>query len=134
MACITSKHGKQAIDYYDANKKRHTIKFDGTKEEAQIRLGEILKGGKQAVNTKTNFKEYGKRWLENCAKGEIKESTYEEYERALKNHLYPVFGCRPMSKLTRKEIKEFVTKKRAKVYRDPRSETSLRRCEQCLIR
>jgi integrase len=114
MACITTKHGKLAIDYYDANKKRHTLKFDGTKEQAQIRLGEILKGGKQAVNTKTNFKDYGQWWLENCAKGDIKESTYEEYERALKNHLYPVFGSRPMSKLTRKEMKEFVTRKRGK--------------------
>jgi hypothetical protein len=50
---------KLAIHYYDANKKRHTIKTEGTKEQAQVRLDEILKDGKQSVNTKTNFKDYG---------------------------------------------------------------------------
>jgi len=29
--------------------------------------------------------------LENYAKGEIKNSTYEEYERTVKVHLYPEF-------------------------------------------
>ena len=117
MACITTKHGKTAIDYYDENKKRHTIKFDGTKEQALIRLAEILKGGKKSVNTKTTFKEHGEWWLKNCAKGEIKESTYEEYERALKLHLYPVFGSRPMVKLTRKDMKELISSLKEKLSR-----------------
>ena len=63
---------KLAIHYYDANKKRHTIKIEGTKEHAQVRLGGILKEGKQSVKTKTNFKEYGQWWLENCAKEILK--------------------------------------------------------------
>jgi hypothetical protein len=62
---------KLPIHYYDANRKRHTIKTEDTKEQAQVHLDEMLKAGKQSVNTKTNFKDYGQWWLENCAK-EIK--------------------------------------------------------------
>jgi hypothetical protein len=103
MACITTKHGKQIIDYYDSSKKRHQVKVEGAKEDALIRLAEILKGGKKPVNTKKLFKEQAEWWLANCAKGEIKESTYEEYERVLRLHIYPSFGSRPVSKISRKE-------------------------------
>jgi integrase len=114
MACITTKHGKQIIDYYDSNKKRHQVKVDGTKEDALIRLAEILKGGKKPVNTKKSFKDHGEWWLANCAKGEIKESTYEEYERVLKLHVYPSLGSRPISKITRRDMKELITALRKK--------------------
>src|SRR5688572_9540139 len=114
MACITTKHGKQIIDYYDSNKKRHQVKVDGSKEDALIRLAEILKGGKKPVNTKKLFKDHGDWWLANCAKGEIKESTYEEYERVLKLHVYPTLGSRPVSKITRRDMKEFIAALRKK--------------------
>jgi len=44
--------------------------------------------------------------------GEIKESTYEEYESVLKNHLYPAFGSKRMGKVNRKALREFATEKR----------------------
>ena len=71
-----------------------------------------LKDNEMKAPNKNSFKEYGEWWLENCAKGEIKDSTYEKYERALKLHLYPVFGSKPFSKITRKMVRELITTKK----------------------
>jgi len=45
--------------------------------------------------------------LENYAKGEIKNSTYEEYERTVNVHLYPEFE-KKFSKITGKMIRELI--------------------------
>jgi integrase len=39
-----------------------------------------------------------------------KDSTYEEYERALTRHVYPVLGSRPMARLRRKDMKDLVSR------------------------
>src|SRR6266850_485307 len=75
-------------------------------------IADYLKKNEMKAPNKNSFKEYGEWWLENCAKGEIKDSTYEEYERALKLHLYPVFGSKPFSKITRKMVRELITAKK----------------------
>jgi hypothetical protein len=59
MACITTKHGKTGDPLLRCQQEAPHHKTEGTKEEAQVRLDEILKEGKQSVNTKTNFKDYG---------------------------------------------------------------------------
>lgn len=69
------------------------------KEAAENRLAEVIKCGKAPASKKPTFKEYGDWWLENCAKSAVKESTYQEYEAVLKNHVYPLLGSKPFAKL-----------------------------------
>ena len=109
MATVRRRRGEWVIDYYDENKQRHIFQVE-SQEEGFKRLHEIEASGRKAPN-KSTFKEYGEWWLKNCAKGSIKESTYEEYERALENHLYPVFGSKLMTKIKRSDVREFVTGK-----------------------
>src|SRR5262249_30474640 len=71
-----------------------------------------LKENDMKAPNKDSFKEYGEWWLENCAKGEIKDSTYEEYERVLRVHLYPAFGSKQFSKVTRKMVRELIAAKK----------------------
>ncbi len=112
MACVRKWRGKWVVDWYDENKKRHIEKVEGGREDAEKRLAEVIKGGKKSPKNNQPFKEYSEWWLKNCAKGEIKESTYEEYESVLKNHLYPTFGSKPMGKINRKALREFAAEKR----------------------
>jgi hypothetical protein len=85
MACIKKRRGKWVVDYRDSQGRRHwETKED--KKSAQDRLSEILKGQDTiAVAENRTFKEYGEWWLDNCAKGAIKASTYQEYEAVLRN-------------------------------------------------
>ena len=111
MACVRKWRGKWVVDWRDDGGKRY-IEARADKDDAEQRLAEIIKGGKKPVNNKQTFKEYAEWWLENCAKGNIKDSTLAEYEAVLKNHVYPVFGSRPLTKITRRMVREFITQKK----------------------
>ena len=50
------------------------------------------------------------------AKGAIKESTFQEYESVLKNHVYPAFGDRPFLQVNRSMIRELIAAKKAEGY------------------
>jgi integrase len=110
MACVRQYRGSWIVDWRDEQKKRHLDQV-ASEAEGHRRLAELKDNEMKAPN-KNSFKEYGEWWLENCAKGEIKDSTYEEYERALNLHLYPVFGFKPFSKITRKMVRELITAKK----------------------
>jgi hypothetical protein len=56
MACITTKHGKTGDPLLRCQQEAPHHKTEGTKEQAQVRLDETLKKGKQSVNTKTTSK------------------------------------------------------------------------------
>ncbi len=111
MACVRKWRKKWVVDWRDDGGKRY-IEARTDKDDAEHRLAEIIRGGKKPVNNKQTFKEYAEWWLENCAKGNIKDSTLAEYEAVLKNHVYPVFGSRPLTKITRRMVREFITQKK----------------------
>src|SRR5215470_7629162 len=112
MACVRKWRGKWVVDWYDDTRKRHIEQVDpSSRQQAEKRLAEILKAGKKAVTNQT-FKDYAEWWLENCARDEIKESTYEEYSAVLQKHLYPTFGAKLMSKIKRKDVRQLVADKR----------------------
>ncbi len=52
---------------------------------------------------------YLKEWLENSVKPYCKQSTYEEYARAIDHHLIPAFGARLIGSLTRGDIMRLVS-------------------------
>src|SRR5262245_56754879 len=112
MATVRRRRGEWVIDYYDENKQRHIFQVE-SQEEGFKRLAEIEGNGRKAPD-KRSFEEYGEWWLENCAKAQTKHSTYEEYERALKIHLYPVFGSKPFAKVDRTMVRELIDAKKKK--------------------
>jgi integrase len=116
MACVRKWRGKWVVDWRDPNGKRFIETVDGDRGAAKRRLGEILKAGEKSASKRLTFQDYGQWWLENCAKGSIKESTYREYESGLRNHLNPVFGSKPLAKIGRKEIKELIARKKAEGF------------------
>src|SRR3954469_25633971 len=97
MACVRKYRGSWVVDWRDPVTKKRCIESveENSRDAAKRRLSEILKSGERSANKRLTFKEYGTYWLENCAMGNIKDSTYEEYERSLTLHLYPVFGEKP---------------------------------------
>jgi integrase len=113
MACVRKYRGHWVVDWRDPITKKRAIEAieEDTREAAKRRLAEILKTGEQ-VGSKATFKEYGDWWLENCAKGAIKESTYQEYESVLKKHVYPLIGSKSFAKVNRAMIRELIAAKK----------------------
>jgi integrase len=109
MACVRKYRGHWVVDWRDPITKKRAIEVveEDTREAAKRRLAEILKTGEN-IGSKMTFKEYGDWWLENCAKGTVKASTYQEYEAVLKNHVYPLLGSKPFAKVNRAMIRELI--------------------------
>jgi integrase len=61
---------------------------------------------------KATLKEYADWWLENHAKHTVASSTYQEYSSVLKKHVYPLFGDKPFSKVSRAMIRQLISVKR----------------------
>jgi len=112
MACVRKWRRKWVVDWRDIGGKRHIEAVEGNREAAEERLAAIIKTGKKPVNNRQTFGEYADWWLETCAKGNIKDSTLDEYRAVLNNHVYPVFGSRPLAKVTRMMVREFITQKK----------------------
>ncbi len=115
MACIKKRRGKWVVDWRDTQGRRHwETKPD--KEMAKKRLAEIIQAENAPptqAETRT-FREYGDWWLENVAKGSIKESTYQEYEAVLRNHVYPTLGDKLFLDVRRADIRELIKAKKEK--------------------
>jgi len=112
MACVRKWRGSWVVDWRDPSGKRFIETVDGDRDVAERRLGEIIKTGKQPASKRLTFKDYGEGWLETSAKGNIKDSTYGEYERSLKVHLYPLFGSKPLVKVTREMVRQMIAAKK----------------------
>ena len=111
MACVRKWRGRWIVDWRDPSGKRF-IEAADDKDAAENRLAEVIKTGKQGASKRRTFEEYGSWWLENCAKSVIKESTYQEYEAVLKNHVYPLLGSKPFVKVNRTMIRELIAVKK----------------------
>src|SRR5262247_4181470 len=109
MACVRKYRGHWVVDWRDPITKKRAIEAveEDTREAAKRRLAEILKTGEQ-IGSKATFTEYGDWWLENCAKGAIKESTYQEYEAVLRKHVYPALGGVLFVEVKRPMIRELI--------------------------
>src|SRR5262245_3632097 len=115
MACVKKRRGKWVVDYRDSQGRRHWETKD-SKKAAQDRLSEILKGKDLEIADNRTFEEYGAWWLENCARGSIKASTYDEYESVLRKHVYPLLGSMPFVEVRRPMIRELIAAKKAEGY------------------
>jgi Phage integrase, N-terminal SAM-like domain len=111
MACVRKYRDHWVVDWRDSNKKRH-IDLVTDEAEGHRRLAEITENDRKAP-TNESFQAYAEGWLRDYAKGNVKNSTYEEYERALRVHLYPVFGALPFKKIDRQGVKKLIAQKRS---------------------
>ena len=57
------------------------------------------------------FKEYSEKWLKDYVAVSCRESTYEEYNGILKNHVLPVFDDKPIDQVRRGDIRDFLLSK-----------------------
>src|SRR5262244_2566845 len=117
MACVRKYRWHWVVGWRDPITKKRAIEAveEDTREAAKRRLAEILKTGEQ-IGSKATFEEYGAWWLENCAKGAIKASTYQEYESCLRKHVYPLLGSTPFVEVRRPMIRELIAAKKAEGY------------------
>lgn len=111
MACVRKYRGSWVCDWRDPSGKRY-IEAHPNKEAAERRLSDVIRSGKQGASKRLSFKDYADWWLENCAKGVVKESTYQEYEAVLRNHVYPLLGSKPFAKVNRAMIRELIAAKK----------------------
>ena len=73
---------------------------------AKLQLGEF--GFEEPKQTPT-FKEHAEMWL--SLPHDWKESTRENYQNNLNNHILPVLGSMPVNQIKRKDLKSFFDKK-----------------------
>lgn len=111
MAMVRKHKGKLVVDRRDDTGRRHFERV-ADRKAGKKRLGEILRTGEHAV-TRMTLKQVGDKWLKSM-KSELAESTSQEYEAVLRNHVYPVFGRKLFSKVTKGMIRDFISSKREK--------------------
>ena len=57
------------------------------------------------------FREYAENFLNTYSTMNHKPSTQDSYHSVLKTHLYPAFGDMALDSITKKDVKDFITKK-----------------------
>lgn len=93
--------------------KRRSKKIGGKAAALRIAQEIELKIAKQDFNLekskkKPAFKTYSKKWLNDYVKVSCRESTFEEYNGILKNHVLPVFKDVKIDQITRGAIRDFL--------------------------
>src|SRR5919112_4065131 len=101
MACYTVETS--------TSKKRKTV-YGKAREEAHQKLvealsnrnkGLIFEGEDQVLSV------FLDRWLNGSVKGSVKPSTYESYERMIRNHINPMLGHRKLKNLAPEHVQYF---------------------------
>lgn len=102
--------------YYDKRTKAKKKKWESgyTPESAELRKKEIeylMKKGEFIAPDETTVEEMAWEWLDTMAvQKKFAPETYYGYESAIKNHILPHIGSRPVQSVTAKEIDQlFVT-------------------------
>src|SRR5918997_5087167 len=67
--------------------------------------GLVFEGDDETVST------YLDRWLNGSVKGSVKPSTYESYERMIRNHIKPALGLRKLKNLAPDHVQYFYQQK-----------------------
>jgi len=75
---------------------------------AKLQLGEFGFDEAEAVPT---FKKYSEKWIEGYVKINLRQSTFDEYESVLRNHVLPVFKKKSIDSINRGDIRDFLLSK-----------------------
>ncbi len=99
--------------YTAEGRKRKTI-YGKTRAEVGGKLAKALsdrEGGLVFDSSNITVGEYLDRWLVECAKGTVRESTFERYEYAIRPHIKPALGRAKLKSLTPAHVRGFYREK-----------------------
>jgi integrase len=94
-------------------RKRKSI-YGKTRQEVAAKLAKALsdrEGGLVFDAGNLTVGEYLDRWLAECVKGTVRESTFERYRYAVRPHIKPVLGRVKLKSLTRAHVRGFYREK-----------------------
>jgi integrase len=99
------KNGGWMAQYaiYTAEGRKRKAIYGKTRAEVSEKLTKALAdrdGGLVFDAGKMTVAEYLDRWLSDSARGTVRRSTYNSYERQLRRYVYPTLGHLPLKKLT----------------------------------
>ena len=86
---------------YLSGKTRSEVAAKLTKAMADRNSGLVFDAGNLAVG------EYVDRWITDCVKGTVRESTFERYECAIRAHIKPILGSIKLKSLTPAHVRGF---------------------------
>jgi integrase len=75
---------------------------------AKLQLGEFGFEEQKPVPT---FKEYSSKWIDGYVRSQCRESTFDEYESVLRNHVLPVFKGQGIDSITKGDIRDLLLAK-----------------------
>ena len=81
-----------------------------SKIRAKLRLGEFDLD-EQKKKKAPLFKDFAAGFMQTYSAMNHKESTQDSYQTALDRHILPYFGDMPLDEISRKDVKEFLTRK-----------------------
>ncbi len=99
--------------YTPEGRKRKTL-YGKTRAEVGGKLAKALsdrEGGLVFDVGNLTVGEYLDRWLAECVKGTVRESTFERYEYAIGPHIKPALGCMKLKSLTPAHVRGFYREK-----------------------
>jgi len=105
-----SKGSWQILYYVNGRQRSETIR--GPKRDAEVRLTEILSRinkGDYSEPIKMTVSRFLNKWLEDCVKMNLTQTTYEKYETVVRLHVEPVIGHVPITSLKPVEIQDMHT-------------------------
>jgi integrase len=118
-------HGKRKAKKIGRDKKM--ANEVGRLLEAKLALGDLnLDSGKD--KKKITFKSCAETWLNDFIKGTRRPSTHERYGDALKRHIYPTLGNKPIDEITRADARNLLLK----LYNGGLSKSMIRIFHACI--
>jgi len=113
MACVRKRRGKWVADWRDGAGLRRWKTFD-TKQEAEdfldIERPKTRQWSQPVVAANISLDTYTQHWLATI-KSTVRESTADNYQQLLRDHLLPTFGTQPVRQIHRGRIKSLLVDK-----------------------
>ena len=103
---------------------KRVAKEVAAKIRAKLLLGDLDLEPKKVFQ----FKDYGLFWIENYIKPVLRPSTTERYAGILRKYILPVFGEKPLDKISRGDVKFFLLH----LHKDGTSRSTLALCRDVL--
>jgi integrase len=96
-----------SVGYNSAGKRKRRTLFGESKQDVQDKLRKVANDvahQRDIEPQRIKLGEYLDRWLKDAAKPRVRETTFANYERVVKNHIKPHLGGVPLAKLTAFQI------------------------------
>lgn len=101
------------VGYIGGKLKRKCL-YGKTRKEVQEKMTEVLRSvqkGLPVVNDKILLGAFLDDWLESVVKPNKRPKTYASYAQIVKNHIKPELGNRALTRLTAKDVQQFLNSK-----------------------